>query len=53
MPLRITIMQQMAGILAIEYTESTAIKPISKKWVYNFIKHYNNLKSKFNYKYNY
>ena len=50
---RIAIVQQMASILAVQRAGSATIKPIGEKWVYNFIKYYNNLKSKFNYKYNY
>ena len=42
----------MASILAAQHTKDP-IKPISEKWVYNFIKRNNNLQSKFNYKYDY
>ena len=53
MPLRIAVIRQMASILATLCAGFTTIQPIGKKWVYNFVKRYNNLKLKFNCKYNY
>ena len=52
MPLRIATLWEMASILAVQCTKDP-IKPIGEKWVYNFIKHNNDLQSKFNCKYNY
>ena len=53
MPLRITTVREMAGILAAQRIEPTTIKLISKNWVRIFIKYHSNLQSKFNRKYDY
>jgi len=52
-PPRIATVQEMAGILATQRAGPATIKPIGRNWVWTFIKHYDNLQSKFNYKYNY
>ena len=47
---RATTMRQMASLLATQHAKS---QPVGKRWVYDFIKYYDNLQSKWNCKYNY
>ena len=50
---KVTIVRQMAGLLAVQRPRPATIQPIGEKWVYNFVKRYNNLQAKFNRKYDY
>ncbi len=49
-PPKTAVVRQMASLLAAQYPKS---QPVSKEWVSEFIKHYNDLQSKWNCKYNY
>ena len=53
MPPRITTVRQMASLLAAQYTGSATLQLVGEKWAYNFIKHHNDLQSKYNRKYDY
>jgi hypothetical protein len=53
MPPKVAIVWQMASVLAAQHAGEVLIQPIGEKWTYNFVKHHDNLQSKFNRKYDY
>ena len=53
MPPRIATVRQMANILVAQHAGPAILKPIGQYWVQNYIKRHNDLKSQYNYKYNY
>ena len=50
---RIVTVQQMASLLATQYTGFAILQPIGERWAYNFIKHHDDLRSKYNRRYDY
>ena len=53
MPPRIATVRQMASLLVTQYAGQTDPITVGQNWVRNFINRYNDLKSKYNRKYDY